>query len=326
MKKSTSAFLFLIVLGYSTNAQKFTLLPQAGLETSKTLLKYNNLPSFAPQAVQLSPRLGVRMDYAFKKIGGPYLGVTTSRSTVAVNFSTPEAGMNVTNVSTGAMQLRLEAGYQISSKPIYLNKSGAAKKTAALIAQRAAAIAAAQKAASSRSRCGGYSSRYRSEAYNNSLSKLAAPITPVKGWYMSIQPSVGLAYLPSIKSSVSTQMQDSKTGINYIAGNMRSAFVAGTGFEFGENSDKKFNVSIQYIKGIGNLDTRSVSTISGSKTTTTMLGSSVSGWNVSLGVPISLSKKKAAVKPMPIMQVQERKIEQPQQRSRCGQYRSIRSL
>lgn len=325
MKKSTSAFLFCVVLGYAANAQKFTLLPQVGLETSKTLLQYNSLPSFAPKAVQLSPRLGIRMDYAFKKIGGPYLGVSTSRSSVAVNFSSPESGMNVTNVSTGAMQLRLEAGYQISSKPIYLNKSGAAKKTAALIAQRAAAIAAAQKAASSRSRCGSYCSRYRSEAYNNSLSKLAAPITPVKGWYVAIQPSVGLAYIPFLKSSVSTQMQDSKTSINYVAGNMSSAFVAGTGFEFGENTDKKFNVSIQYIKGIGNLDTRSVSTVSGSKSTTTTLGSSVSGWNVSLGIPISLSKKKAVVKPVPVMQ--ERKIIQPQQRSRCGQYyRSFQSL
>ncbi len=326
MKKSTSALLFCVVLVYAANAQKFTLLPQVGLETSKSLLQYNSLPSFAPKAVQLSPRLGMRMDYAFKKIGGPYLGVSTSRSSVAVNFSSPESGMNVTNVSTGAMQLRLEGGYQISSKPIYLNKSGAAKKTAALMAQRAAAIAAAQKkAASSRSRCGGYCSRYRSETYINSLSKLAAPITPVKGWYVSIQPSVGLAYIPFLKSSVSTQMQDSKTGINYVAGNMSSAFVAGTGFEFGENTDKKFNVSVQYIKGIGNLDTRSVSTISGSKSTTTMLGSSVSGWNVSLGIPISLSKKKAVVKPMTV--IQERKIIQPQQRSKCGQYyRSFQSL
>ncbi len=322
MKKSTSAFLLCMVLVYAANAQKFTLLPQVGLETSKTLLNYNSLPLFAPKAVQLSPQLGLRMDYAFKKIGGPYVGVATSRSSVAVNFSSPEAGMNVTSVSTGAMQLRLEAGYQISSKPIYFNKSGAAKKAAAIAAQKAAV--AAQKAASIRSRCGGYCSRYRSEAYSNSLSRsVSAPVAAEKGWYVSIQPSAGLAYLPFIKSTVSTQMQDSKTGINYIAGNMSSAFVAGTGFEFGENTDKKFNVSVHYIKGLTNLDTRAVSTISGSKSTTTMLGSSVSGWNVSLGIPISLSKKKAVAKPVPV--IQEKKVNQ--HRSRCGQYyRSFQSI
>ena len=309
MKNSAPAFLLCIVLGYASNAQKFTLLPQVGLESFKTSMQFNNLQSFSPKNLQLAHRLGLRMDYAFKKIGGPYLGVATSRSSVAVNLASPENGMNVTSVSTGAMQLRLEAGYQISSKPIYFNKSGAAKKATSTVVQKAAAV---------RSMYGrGYCSRYHGGGCGKSSSRVA-PVNQIatdKGWYVAIQPSVGLAYIPSIKSTVSTQSMDSK-GISYVAGNMSSAFVAGTGFEFGENTDKKFNVSIQYIKGIGNLTTRAVTTYSGSKATTTMLGSSVSGWNVSLGIPISLSKKKVAVKPMPVYQ--EKKTVPPQHR--CGQY------
>lgn len=309
MKNFTPAFVLCILLGYVSNAQKFTLLPQAGLESFKTSVQFNNLPSFSPKDLQLAPRLGLRMDYAFKKIGGPYLGVATSRSSAAINFTNPENGIDVTSVSTGRMQLRLEAGYQISSKPFYFNKSGAAKKAAAAAVQKAAAV----RSMYSRGSC----TRYHSGGCGNSSSRVA-PVSQIaadKGWYVAIQPSIGLAYIPAVKSTVSIQSMDPK-GISYVAGNMSSAFVAGTGFEFGENTDRKFNVSIQYIKGIGNLNTRAVTTFSGSKATTTMLGSSVSGWNVSFGIPISLSKKKVLVKQMPVYQ--ERKAIPSQHR--CGQY------
>src|SRR4051812_39643916 len=125
MKNSAPALLLCVMLGFAANAQKFTLLPQVGFESFKTSLQYNNLQSFTPKNVQLAPRLGLRADYAFKKIGGPYLGISTSRSSVAVNFASPESGMNIAKISNGAMNLRLEAGYQVNSKPFYFNKAGA---------------------------------------------------------------------------------------------------------------------------------------------------------------------------------------------------------
>ncbi|MEO5995599.1 MAG: hypothetical protein ABIN89_02780 [Chitinophagaceae bacterium] len=319
MKNSALPILLCIVFSYTSNAQKFTLLPQFGHEASKTFLSYNNMASFIPKDKQLAPRLGVRLDYSFKKSGGPYVGIATSRSTVAVNLDDPASGMNITSVSTGKMQLRLEGGYQISTKPLYFRKTSTSSAKSAVVSQ---------PKTYSQSRCGGYCSRYRSLTNTSSSAKQA---TVDKGWYVSIQPSAGMAFIPAVKTDVRTQVQGNKTSVTYMAGNYNSAVTAGVGFEFGNSTlDKRFIIGIQYLKGIGNLDSRTVSTSSGGKSTITTLNSSVSGLNVSVGIPISLVKKKPVVKQI----VEEKKIileekkplgeKKPnKERSRCSRYYSF---
>jgi hypothetical protein len=92
--------------------------------------------------------------------------------------------------------------------------------------------------------------------------------------------------------------------------------IAGTGLEFGNRNISKLMVSVNYFKGLGNLNTQTITTSDGVKSTTTTLQSSVSGWNIRLGVPINFAKKPAA-KNKAEKKVTERKVN-------CGQYRVIR--
>ncbi len=91
--------------------------------------------------------------------------------------------------------------------------------------------------------------------------------------------------------------------------------ISGVGFEFGRNALRKFSVSINYVKGMGNLDTKSITTESGNKLTTTNLESEASSWNLRMGIPISLDKKKPVVK----QQVIEKTYKEEK---KCGQYKS----
>src|SRR5215217_3307480 len=93
--------------GCAANAQ-FTVLPQLGLENSRTSVAFNNEPSFAPLGSKLSPQAAIRLDYAFKKLHGPFIGLATSRSIVNYQFSKPENGTAEYNASRGNTQLRLE--------------------------------------------------------------------------------------------------------------------------------------------------------------------------------------------------------------------------
>jgi hypothetical protein len=57
-----------------------------------------------------------------------------------------------------------------------------------------------------------------------------------------------------------------------------------------------FTIGINYLKGIGNLDTKTVTAIVGNKTTTATLKSATSSWNITAGIPITLTKNKTALK------------------------------
>jgi hypothetical protein len=137
---------------------------------------------------------------------------------------------------------------------------------------------------------------------------------------MRIQPSVGAAFIPSVKQSLVTNPQGSQTSYEYRAGNWNSALVTGAGFEFGTSAQRKFTISINYLKGLGNLDTRTLTTTTGAKTVTTDFKSAASGWNIKLGVPISLNKPKTVVKTRVIEKTYNYKYEGKcgQNRSRCG--------
>src|SRR4051794_37435670 len=117
MRPATITTLFLVVLFSTTNAQ-LTTVPQIGLENSSAKIHFNGGPAVLPVGPQTSPAAGVRLEYQFKGLHGPYLGFSSSRSTVDYSFTDPENGMNIYQAKAGDVQLRLEAGYQVSTKPI----------------------------------------------------------------------------------------------------------------------------------------------------------------------------------------------------------------
>jgi len=111
-----------------------------------------------------------------------------------------------------------------------------------------------------------------------------------KGWYVAIQPSAGFTFAPSDKPDLMTKTSGSQTEYIYHGGNNKTALLTGIGFQFARNKTKFFDLSINYFNGLGNNETIFTSQ-SGGKTITTVLNSKYSGWNASIGIPISLSKK-----------------------------------
>src|SRR6202008_216647 len=103
-----------------------------------------------------------------------------SQSIARFNFSDLETGMDAYKVSRGNTQLRLEGGYQLSTKPIYFKKSAATMKSS--------------KARDLNNRtkkgCGGYFARGTCGSKSN---KATAARTIDKGSWVRIQPSLGVA-------------------------------------------------------------------------------------------------------------------------------------
>ena len=302
-----------IVFGCVVKAQ-LSIVPQLGLESSKTNVSYNKSSDFSPLGAKLSPQASVRLDYKFKKGHGPFVGLATTRSAVNYTFSDPEAGMSNYTTSRDNTQLRLEGGYQVSSKPIYFNKSGAKNKASNV----------SSKSSSTKSSCRDYYIRSHcgSKSYTNSVARAASN----KGSWMSIQPSVGMAFVPTASDAeIATNTEGSMTNYEYTAGNWKTAAIAGVGFMFGKNDQQKLLVSINYLKGIGNLQTETLKTTSGLKPTTTYISSNTSSWNLRVGIPISLTKTKKPVTQKEVIIIKQRtevkkpaEVQQPRQEKKCG--------
>ncbi|MFN2458907.1 MAG: hypothetical protein ABR502_11965 [Chitinophagaceae bacterium] len=299
MRKFTLTCLYVAFV--SVASAQFTILPKVGLENSKTEIQYNNLSSFSPVGTEVSPLLGMRIDYKFKKSHGPFLGVSTSRNAVGFKFSDPENGNKAFSASKNDMDLRFEGGYELRTKPIYFKKSGATAKSSS----RSTDIEK-EKTITKKS-CGDYSERNHC---GKSSNKVIAAKQKDKGWFMRVQPSAGIAYKPSAETDVITKTEGGQTTYEYTAGDWNTAFIIGAGFEFGKNVHRKFIVSLNYLKGIGNLDTKTLNAVSNSKPTTTYLKSNSSSWNLSLGVPINLSKSKTVHKTEQKSYKSEKKCEQ----------------
>lgn len=286
------------VFGHIATAQ-FTLLPQVGLENSRTTIEYNQLSPFSPGCLKAAPQVGLRLDYKFKQLHGPYLGIATSRSVLEYQFSNPETGMQEYVTDRGNTQVRFEGGYQVTSKPIYFKSKSSASSSGS----------------SYKSHCQRMKESYGCGSKSSSSSAKKAKQSP-KGTWVRLQPSVGVAYIPSTPNDqIVTKADGNGTSYLYNAGNWRTALTGGLGFEFGRNSTRAFLVSLNYLKGMGNgLDTRTITTVEGNKQTNTSLSSNSSGWNLRMGIPISLAKKKPVVKEQVVERVY--KVE-----NKCGQYK-----
>ncbi|HEX2629634.1 MAG TPA: hypothetical protein VHM26_11495 [Chitinophagaceae bacterium] len=292
----TAALCFLFVAGgLAANAQRFSILPQVGFENSKTNINYNDLSSFAPEGVKFSPQASLRLNYSSKQGHGFFVGVASSRTTVLFSFADPETGMNQFASAAGNMQLRFEGGYQFNSKPIGLHKSS--KTNSSTIATRPEVRKS--------NKCNKGNDGWAGCGANRSSKK-----TKSNSW-MRIQPSIGMGYNPFTATDVVSTTKNGQTVTEYRAGNWNTALVVGTGVEFGRGKDRLFTVSINYFKGLGNLDQQDMILTSGTKTVHTTLDSKVSGWNMRVGIPFTLAKNNTL-----------KHKNKPAQRS-CGQSRII---
>jgi hypothetical protein len=291
MRNAALILFFFVAFGYAAKSQRFTLLPQVGFENSMTKVNYNDLGSFSPAGAKFSPQASLRLNYSSKQGHGFFIGAATSRSIVAFSFTDPENGMNSFTTTPGDMQVRLEGGYQFSTKPISLGGSKQSSTTAT-------------------------EKRNCSHSCSHSCSRSSNKEKPIssgagKNSWVRIQPSVGMAYIPFAENDIETNTEAGQTTYEYSAGNWKTAVMAGTGFEFGRGKTRQFTVSVNYFKAIGGLNEKTLTTVSSGKTVTTTLSSASSGWNVRVGIPFTLkAKPKAPAKPV-----------QQQRHSGCGQYR-----
>jgi hypothetical protein len=277
MRPVTLLLLF-VVSGFAANAQ-FTLLPQMGVENPLTKITYNNGSYYTPLPIQLAPHLGLRADYRSKQGHGVFLGIATSRSGVDYTFSNPEAGMTNYTTTVGDMQVRFEGVYQFNRKPIYFKKQAVSNTTAP-----------AKVSTPERKGCGGYS--YRSHCCEK--NRMAQKPKVDERLYVRIQPSLGMAWVPAGKGSVETEVKSGQPSYTYEAGRYNTAVVTGAGLEFGAAKKRFFTISINYFKALSDQSATLVTQTAG-KDVVTSLNSKVSGWNASIGIPISLSKTKQPV-------------------------------
>lgn len=280
----------LSIAAFAMYAQKLSLTPQVGFENSRTKISYNDLSSFAPLGGEFNPQLSLRLDYKFKQGFGPYIGASTSRSVVLYSFNDIENGMNLYSATKANMQLRFEAGYQLTTLPILFNRS---KQPSASTSK-----ATSQTKTSGNRSCGSYSSRsncsgsfFSHSCCQNKNSSSGRVENKNKGGWVRLQPSLGVAFIPSPKTDVITKTQGGQTTYEYRAGNWNTAFMTGMGFEFGRNKQRLMNVSVNYFTGIGNLNEQTVSAVSGTKTSSANLESKASGWNMRIGIPFTLAEK-----------------------------------
>jgi hypothetical protein len=257
-----AAFTGFLMLLVATASAQLTLLPQMGFERSKTSISYNDLSSFSPLGGQTFLNGSIKLDYRFKKGHSPYLAFGTHPPVVSYSFSNP-SDLSDARASTGSMQWHLEAGYQFSSKPIVFKKAQSKKSSAAK----------PQEQRTCRSYYGHCCGQHKAQAAKQSSVNLR------------LQPSIGIAYLPSINEN----MVKSASGYQYNAGNANTAVVAGMGFELGKGRDRIMTLGFTYTKGIGNLGTQEITTYEGTKPVVNKFSSSTSSWGLTLGVPFTLT-------------------------------------
>lgn len=291
------------LVSYASKAQ-FSIVPRVGMETFKTTITPGNFSSFSPMGQQFAPSLSVRMAYKLKSGLGAYVGVASNSQAVDFTFADPLHAANAYTTAAKNFQLRLEGGYQFTSKAIALGKPVNTKNVASRVTDRTMGERAT---GCSHSRCGGM---------RNPASASAAALPTIapkdKGLYMRIQPSIGLAFVPA-GEAMEMNTKNGSTNYTYRAGS-NAAVVAGAAFEFGTKSQTNFIVSVNYLTGLGN-NTQTVTSNEMLKPTTTSFSSKTSGFNVSLGIPITFKKKPAVIQAPTI-------INRPSHYGRCGQYRS----
>ncbi len=317
MRPALITCLVFLVWGHASNAQKLNLTPQIGFEKNNTTVSFNGHSAYSPICNEVSPQLGLRLNYEFKKGHGPYMAFGSTRHIITMDVDEPENITTDLDATRHAVKFRSEVGYQLSSKPI--NLSGKSKSTASV--QSPAKQSQKVCGSYSRYKCGNKSSETLSMQKKEVAANNYAKANKNKGWSMRIQPSAGAVFVPALKEDVT--LSGDQASFTYHAGNYDMGIVSRVGFEFAKNNNARFTVAVQYLKGISNLNDRQVVTNTATKSHTTNVGSSISSWSLVAGIPINLYKKQPVQKKQVMMQKKEVK----QYPSKCGQYKlQYRSL
>lgn len=266
---------------------QFSLLPQIGFEQSRATLGYN---SFSTSGVEGNLRASLRADYRFKAGHGPFINLGTNPAPMSFAFRNDGSLDESFKASDGSLQFRMEAGYQYTSKPIQL------KKTAAAAKPKAAPGTSYQSG--QRKTCGAAS--YKPQCGEKKVAYKQAPVN--KALNMRLQPSLALAYLSANNQKVAQRTN----GYSYVANAWNTALVPAMAVEFGKGAERLFTLTVFYTKPL-DLQSENVSSMSGSKPVITAMNPKASAWGMTIGVPISLSKK-----PTPQKVVQPLDAERPQ--------------
>jgi hypothetical protein len=284
----------------TTNAQTLSIQPQVGFDQTRTAIGINNIHTV--NFNNLSPYAGLRLDVATKKGHGAFAAVSTNRSAAEYSFADPEGAATKYTVETGGFRLNIMGGYQFNSKKILLGKPGtnASKR-----------IITEHYSPSYRSHCGAYSNRCGSRLIEKFQASRQSP-----RWYMSVQPSIGAAFATSQKSPTQSLQADGTTNYTYSAANWRTAIVSGIAFEFGKNNSPEFTVGVNYLRGVGKFGKESIASTDQLKNSVANFTSNASAWNVNIGLPLNLLKKKEVAKEKPASKCLYYK-------SKCQRYRVI---
>ena len=197
--------------------------------------------------------------------------------------------------------VQLQAGLQYSTKPISLGKKSASSKTSTQTTSKTTPE----------------TKTYYYSSCGKKYSQTKSCTSEKASWTVRVQPSAGIGYVPSGKPDMSTDYFATSPGYTYNAGNISTEFIGGMGFEFARNKKKFMTLSVNYFKGLGSNET-SFATNYGGKEEITTLRSEVSGWNASLGVPITFTKKPAAKKSATKTQKNKTSKCSSYYKSRCG--------
>lgn len=302
--------ILLVMIGYGAGAQ-LSLQPRIGFENAFPKISYNNLQPFSATDQFTSPQAALRLDYKFKKWHGPFLGVSTSRTGVDYNLSDGNGGLQIYNMTKANYRVSISGGYEITTKPIYFKKP-ASKPSAKMVMKNADVnrVVIIKKSCGSKTNKARENYSYRSNCSktgktpagkNNEImiKEVIVRRVPEKmkaGWFIQLQPSAGLAYVPFANNGVDVKTRNGVNNVTYKAGNYNTAFITGGNIMFGKERAQKFLVSVNYFKGIGAFGDRTITTPENGKTNSTHFSSDVSGWSMSVGIPINLLHKKSPPK------------------------------
>jgi hypothetical protein len=225
------------------------------------------------------------MDYLINKLHGPFVGVATNRSVVNYEFTNPETGDKEFTASPGDWKLRLEAGYQVSSKPIALGRTA---KQPAVKGQDAAI----------------------NPCIARKMMQAQAAAAKKSVMNLRIQPYAGMAFVPDPQTAINTAFRSNEMVYQYNAANWTSAFITGVNLAFAKGTVNKYVIGVQYLKGIGNLNTETLTTPLENKELNTQLSSAASAWNITVGMPLNFSKNKqvAPAKAMAPVKAEAQKV------------------
>ena len=292
----------LLLIAQAAQSQ-LTFTPRIGFESANTQVSINDGNFISPVSNQLTPQAGVRFDYKFKKGHGVFAGISTSNTTVAFNFTNPEQSYSNNFSARSSTQARFEGGYQFNTKPILFKSNSSKSKPA-----QQSKTGCSKRESSMKQGCGSYS---RSTSHcgksKTSMAKQKSSKPPMQ---MRLQPQLGMAYIPSVENDFESKVEGTQTTYTYHAGNWNTAVIGGMGFEFSKGKTKLFQVNFQYLKGIGNLGSTTLTTHDGSKSVETNYSSRASSWSLNLGVPVSFAKKSSSNKTQKSCQQQRTHCEQ----------------